>query len=160
VRENLAFKPAPNVGLPSFPEGLESTPTIRRAELHREDVGQLAVEVGAFGLGPLEHADRDITQRGQAFGDDPQGHRLQGSHSSSLARLDQIDPAEIPTRVTHHYLAEVTITGGDLDRRTATAIGRSNNLVLFLPRPQIPSKDGIDYTLTMGFVPMGYSAIS
>ena len=48
------------------------------AELHREDVAQFAVEVAAFRLRPLHHAHHHVAERGEAFGDDPQGHRLAG----------------------------------------------------------------------------------
>ena len=47
-----------------------------RCELHREDVAQLAIEVGGLRLGPLDHADHDVAQRGQPSGDDPQRHLL------------------------------------------------------------------------------------
>ena len=64
---------------PALAERLESAPAIVRRELHREDVTQLAIEVGAFRLGPFDHADRDVTHRRKPPRDDPQRHRFAGA---------------------------------------------------------------------------------
>ena len=80
--------------LPTLAEGLESAPAVRRAELHREDVAQFAVEVTAFRLGPLHDAHHHVAERGEAFGHDPQGHRLAGSRlardQGEASFLDQL----------------------------------------------------------------------
>ena len=49
------------MGPRALAELAEPAPAIRRRELDREDVAQLAVEVGVFRLGPLDHAD--VTSR-------------------------------------------------------------------------------------------------
>jgi hypothetical protein len=82
------------VGFPALAERFESTPTIGRRELHREDIAQLSVEVGAFRLGPLEHTDNDVPQRLKPPGDNPQRHRLAGTRVTRDQReaplLDQL----------------------------------------------------------------------
>ena len=67
------------MGFPALAECFESTPTIVRRELHREDITQLSIEVGAFRLGPFDHTDRDVPQRLKPPGDNPQRHRLAGT---------------------------------------------------------------------------------
>ena len=82
------------MGFPALAECFESTPTIVRRELHREDIAQLAIEVGAFGLGPLDHTDRDVPQRREPPGDNPQRHRFAGTrltrHQREAPLLDQL----------------------------------------------------------------------
>ena len=79
---------------PALAERLESAPAIVRRELHREDVAQLAIEVGAFRLGPFDHADRDVPQRRKPPGDNPQRHRFAGARLTRDQReaplLDQL----------------------------------------------------------------------
>ena len=89
------------MGSPSLAEGFESAPPVGRSQFDKENVAQLAVEVGRFGLRPLEHPHHHLTQRRQPLGDDPQGHRfadprLARDHREP-ALLDQLldPPAEI-----------------------------------------------------------------
>jgi hypothetical protein len=55
----------------------------------------------------LEHADHHVAQRREAFGDDPQGHRLAGSRLAADEReaafLDQLldAPGEVLDRGGH-----------------------------------------------------------
>src|SRR5262245_17282288 len=67
------------MAFPALAQGFESTPAIVWLELHRENIAQLAIEVGAFRLGPLDHADCDVPQRLKPPGDNPQRHRLPGT---------------------------------------------------------------------------------
>ena len=76
------------MGFPALAERSESTPTIGRRELHREDIAQLSIEVGAFRLGPLDHTNDNVPQRQQPLGDDAQRHRLAGTRLSR----DQREP--------------------------------------------------------------------
>ena len=87
---------------------LKAAPAIGRAELHREEVAQLAVEVGGFRLRPFEDADQHVAQRRQAFGDDAQGHRLAGP---GLARRSSAKPpswTSCSTRQAKFSMAAVT----------------------------------------------------
>ena len=67
------------MGFPSLSQRFESTVTIGRPQFDRKDFAQLAIEVGVLGLGPLQYSDHDVPQRREAFGYDPQRHRLAGS---------------------------------------------------------------------------------
>jgi hypothetical protein len=82
------------VGFPALAERFKSAPAIVRRQLHREDVPQLPIEVAALRLGPLDHTDRDVTQRRQPPGDDLQRHRFAGARLSGHQReapfLDQL----------------------------------------------------------------------
>jgi hypothetical protein len=95
------------MGAPTFAERFEAAVTIRRAELDREDLAQFPIEVGRFGLGSLQDSDHHVPQRGQTFGDDPQGHRLAGSRfapdQGEAALLDQLfdAPGEMLDRGGH-----------------------------------------------------------
>jgi len=82
------------MGTPPLAEGFEAAIAIRGAEFHREDLAQFAIEVGRLGLRPLQHAEHYVPQGPQAFGDDPQGHRLAGPRLAGdhreAALLDQL----------------------------------------------------------------------
>ena len=85
------------MGFPAFPECFESAPTIVRRELHRENVAQLSIEVGAFRLRPFDHTNRDVAHRLKPPGDNPQRHRFAGARLTRDQReaplLDQLfDP--------------------------------------------------------------------
>ena len=73
-QEHRADPRGGHVGFPPLAERFEPAPAIVRCQLHREDVAQLAVEVGALRLGPFDHADGDIPQGRQPSGDNPQRH--------------------------------------------------------------------------------------
>ena len=64
---------------PALAERLESAPAIVRRELHRENVAQLAIEVGTSRLGPFDHTDRHIAHRRKPSRDNPQRHRFAGA---------------------------------------------------------------------------------
>ena len=67
------------MGFPALAQCLESPPTIVRLEFHRENIAQLTIEVGGFGLRPLDRADGDVPQRLKPPGDNPQRHRFAGA---------------------------------------------------------------------------------
>jgi hypothetical protein len=68
-----------HVGPPSLAQGVEAPPTIVGLELHRDDVAQLAVEVGGPGLGPLAHPAGHVPQGRKPPGDPAQRHTLAGT---------------------------------------------------------------------------------
>ena len=86
---------------PALAECLESAPTIVRCQLHREDIAQLAIEVGTLRLGPLDHADCDVPQRLKPARDNPQRHRFAGARltrdQGEAPLLDQLfdTPGEV-----------------------------------------------------------------
>ena len=87
------------MGFPAFPECFESAPTIVRRELHREDIAQLSIEVGAFRLGPLDHTDRDVPQCVKPPGDNPQRHRFAGSRFPGVAALGRVDDVALTEQI-------------------------------------------------------------
>src|SRR3989304_4981147 len=56
------------MGTPPLAQRLKSTPAIRRPELHRQDIPELAIEVATSGLGPLEYAHDHVPSCRQSLG--------------------------------------------------------------------------------------------
>ena len=82
------------MGFPSLAQRLEPAPTVVWRELDRKDIAQLSIEISAFGLRPLDHADNDVPQCRQSPGDNPQRHRFAGArftgHEREASLLDEL----------------------------------------------------------------------
>src|SRR3990172_1099429 len=86
------------MGTPPLAQRLKSTPAIRRPELYRQDIPELAIEVATSGLGPLEYAHDHVPSCRQSLGHDAQRYRLTGARiardQGKTALRDQLfDPA-------------------------------------------------------------------